>query len=157
MWPEHEPAAARFKTVVATVVPVWRQAGVTLPEVITEVSPPDSASSRSRDGRGAYIYLGQPSPAPDDLLGALTSDLATAPCLERENAEIPAWATADQGRYRAWLQLSGARALGLSEKDVRDGNIPTDQWHWAQKVLTQPAAQQTKAVNIVATRLSSCR
>ena len=157
VWPEHEAAAARFKPVVATVFPVWRQAGVALPEVITEASLPDSASSGSRDGRIEYIYLGRSSPAPDDLLGSLTSDLATAPCLERENVETPAWATVDQGRYRAWLQLSGARALGLSEKDVRDGSIPTDQWHWAQEVLTQPAAQQAKAVNVVATRLSSCR
>ena len=157
VWPEHEAAAARFKPVVATVFPVWRQAGVALPEVITEASLPDSASSGSRDGRIEYIYLGRSSPAPDDLLGSLTSDLATAPCLERENVETPAWATVDQGRYRAWLQLSGARALGLSEKDVRDGSIPTDQWHWAQEVLTQPAAQQAMAVNVVATRLSSCR
>ncbi|MEH1499952.1 DUF7224 domain-containing protein [Cutibacterium avidum] len=157
VWPEHEAAAARFKPVVATVFPVWRQAGVALPEVITEASLPDSASSGSRDGRIEYIYLGRSSPAPDDLLGSLTSDLATAPCLERENVGTPAWATVDQGRYRAWLQLSGARALGLSEKDVRDGSIPTDQWHWAQEVLTQPAAQQAKAVNVVATRLSSCR
>lgn len=157
VWPEHEAAAARFKPVVATVFPVWRQAGVALPEVITEASLPDSASSGSRDGRIEYIYLGRSSPAPDDLLGSLTSDLATAPCLERENVETPAWATVDQGRYRAWLQLSGARALGLSEKDVRDGSIPTDQWHWAQEVLTQPAAQQAKAVNVVTTRLSSCR
>ena len=157
VWPEHEAAAARFKPVVATVFPVWRQAGVALPEGITEASLPDSASSGSRDGRIEYIYLGRSSPAPDDLLGSLTSDLATAPCLERENVETPAWATVDQGRYRAWLQLSGARALGLSEKDVRDGSIPTDQWHWAQEVLTQPAAQQAKAVNVVATRLSSCR
>ena len=157
VWPEHEAAAARFKPVVATVFPVWRQAGVALPEVITEASLPDSASSGSRDGRIEYIYLGRSSPAPDDLLGSLTSDLATAPCLERENVETPAWATVDQGRYRAWLQLSGARALGLSEKDVRDGSIPTDQWHWEQEVLTQPAAQQAKAVNVVATRLSSCR
>ncbi|MEH1547792.1 DUF7224 domain-containing protein [Cutibacterium avidum] len=157
VWPEHEAAAARFKPVVATVFPVWRQAGVTLPEVITEASLPDSASSGSRDDRIEYIYLGRSSPAPDDLLGSLTSDLATAPCLERENVETPAWATVDQGRYRAWLQLSGARALGLSEKDVRDGSIPTDQWHWAQEVLIQPAAQQAKAVNVVATRLSSCR
>lgn len=157
VWPEHEAAAARFKPVVATAFPVWRQAGVALSEVITEASLPDSASSGSRDGRIEYIYLGRSSPAPDDLLGSLTSDLATAPCLERENVETPAWATVDQGRYRAWLQLSGARALGLSEKDVRDGSIPTDQWHWAQEVLTQPAAQQAKAVNVVATRLSSCR
>ncbi|MSS45204.1 hypothetical protein FYJ43_03890 [Cutibacterium sp. WCA-380-WT-3A] len=157
VWPEHEAAAARFKPVVATVFPVWRQAGVTLPEVITEASLPDSASSGSRDDRIEYIYLGRSSPAPDDLLGSLTSDLATAPCLERENVETPAWATVAQGRYRAWLQLSGARALGLSEKDVRDGSIPTDQWHWAQEVFAQPAAQQTKAVNVVATRLSSCR
>ena len=157
VWPEHEAAAARFKPVVATVFPVWRQAGVALPEVITEASLPDSASSGSRDGRIEYIYLGRSSPAPDDLLGSLTSDLATAPCLERENVETPAWATVDQGRYRASMQLSCARALGLSEKDVRDGSIPTDQWHWAQEVLTQPAAQQAKAVNVVATRLSSCR